>query len=245
MEIGGRFMTFGETLKNLRSEKDLSQEEISSYLGIEESVIEQWEEGIQQPDDETLARLAGYLEVTVAYLSGSPNLLDQLPTELKNFVMDPENHVWLEFALKLKRAGNKLGLLVKGKDPNDSSRLAVRPTLTAGLPPAAVPPLQVEIELLERNSLFGRYEIVATYINNSGYPVKNVRVTVFLKDRNETTILISCDTVLPGETSPKFKSFKHDIGGQENIEITKLVMEVEKEGETAWIEYDAKLGKCK
>lgn len=98
-------LTFGEKIKKLRIEKKLTQEELSMYMDVTRSVIGQWEQNRQWPNKETLIKLANFLNVPTDYLLGNLDWADQLPSELRNFVLNPKNRVWLELAPEIKKAG--------------------------------------------------------------------------------------------------------------------------------------------
>lgn len=61
---------FGERLKELRSERNLSQKDLAKILRTTNSSICDWETDRAQPDMEMLVKLADYFEVTVDYLLG-------------------------------------------------------------------------------------------------------------------------------------------------------------------------------
>ncbi len=60
----------GETLKKLRYEKDLTQEEAAAHLGISPQSISKWERGEGYPDITMLPAIANYYGVTVDTLLG-------------------------------------------------------------------------------------------------------------------------------------------------------------------------------
>lgn len=55
----------GESIKNLRTQNNMSQELLAEYLNISRQAISNWENGKSQPDAETLMRLASIFNVTV------------------------------------------------------------------------------------------------------------------------------------------------------------------------------------
>ena len=61
---------FQERLKELRSEKGLSQTELAKELNVSQRSISSWETGFRQPDFETLRLIAEYFDVTTDYLLG-------------------------------------------------------------------------------------------------------------------------------------------------------------------------------
>lgn len=67
-ELGS--LKLGERLKLVRSNKKLTQEELSNKLGIHRSTYAGYESGHREPDINTLQKLADFFEVSIDYLSG-------------------------------------------------------------------------------------------------------------------------------------------------------------------------------
>lgn len=57
-------------IKYLRTEKGVSQKTVADYLGITQQAYANYENGKRQPDQETLAKLADFFNVTSDYLIG-------------------------------------------------------------------------------------------------------------------------------------------------------------------------------
>ena len=57
-------------LKELRQKKHLTQLELSKALQISASSIGMYEQGRREPDNETLAKIADFFDVTIDYLLG-------------------------------------------------------------------------------------------------------------------------------------------------------------------------------
>ena len=60
----------GDTLANLRKEKELGQKEMASLLNLSVGTISNYENGVHSPDLETLCKLADFFGVTTDYLLG-------------------------------------------------------------------------------------------------------------------------------------------------------------------------------
>lgn len=60
----------GENIKNLRRQKDVTQEELSAYLNVSFQTISKWERGENLPDINMLAALANYFDVSTDELLG-------------------------------------------------------------------------------------------------------------------------------------------------------------------------------
>ena len=61
-------MKFGETLKNLRECKGITQKELGKLLGVSRATIAGYETKSHQPDYEKLEVLSHYFEVSIDYL---------------------------------------------------------------------------------------------------------------------------------------------------------------------------------
>lgn len=66
--------TFGERLKSLRIEKDLTQEQLGEHFGMKKSRISQYELDKRQADDELKKLFADYFNVSIDYLIGRSDI---------------------------------------------------------------------------------------------------------------------------------------------------------------------------
>lgn len=83
----------------------------------------------------------------------------------------------------------------------------------------------------------------ATYKNNSKYPITYLDATVLLKDTNEKVYLTSIDTVLPGETSPVFKTFGPKSLNSNDIDFLTCTFKIRNDsGDETYVSWDLKLG---
>lgn len=67
-------MTFGQKLRYLRKEKDLTQEELSKLIKVSRAAIGRYENDERTPDYETLKGFADFFNVSVDYLLGRTNI---------------------------------------------------------------------------------------------------------------------------------------------------------------------------
>ena len=65
---------FPETLRKLRKEQKLTQEQLADKLYISSSAISQYETGRTNPSRETLNRIAEYFSVSPDYLMGTSKI---------------------------------------------------------------------------------------------------------------------------------------------------------------------------
>jgi len=62
--------TFGERLKQLRTEKHIGQIELSKHLNVGKSIISLWEKNQCEPTLTKLISIANFFHVTIDYLAG-------------------------------------------------------------------------------------------------------------------------------------------------------------------------------
>lgn len=63
-------MEWNAIIKTLREEKGLNQTEFGELFGVSQKVISNWEQGRNQPNIETLVKIANYFHTSVDYLVG-------------------------------------------------------------------------------------------------------------------------------------------------------------------------------
>lgn len=76
--------TFGDRLKELRLEKELTQPAFGRIFNVEKGTVSNWENENRFPDKNTLKALADYFDVSLDYLLGRSNIrkpLDKIPAE--------------------------------------------------------------------------------------------------------------------------------------------------------------------
>lgn len=81
---------FPERLKVLRTERNLTQEELGKMVNVSSKTVGAWERGTRQPSIEAITKLAEIFNVTTDYLLGqnqTPKWADQRDTlDLKKFI---------------------------------------------------------------------------------------------------------------------------------------------------------------
>lgn len=66
--------TLSERIKQLRKEKDLTQEEFGKIFGIVKSTVSLYENNKSTPDDEIKKKIAEYFNVSLDYLMGNSDI---------------------------------------------------------------------------------------------------------------------------------------------------------------------------
>lgn len=59
-----------ERLKDLRLEKNLTQQALAQELGVSQPAIQRWEAALQIPNIQICAKIAQYFGVSLDYLAG-------------------------------------------------------------------------------------------------------------------------------------------------------------------------------
>ncbi len=75
-------LQFGDNLKRLRKEKDITQEKLSEILGVSCQSVSRWELGVCYPDVEMLPTIANYFGVTVDCLLSNDSLFKEADKNL-------------------------------------------------------------------------------------------------------------------------------------------------------------------
>ena len=71
-------MEFGERLKSLRLQAKLTQTEVADKVGVSQPQYARWEAGKRKPSSETLEKFANFFGVTMDYLSGNDEELNNV-----------------------------------------------------------------------------------------------------------------------------------------------------------------------
>lgn len=83
---------FGETLRQLRGEHGLSQQELANELHVARSAVANWEAGRRMPAAGTISQVARLFGVSVAALFSAADELDKAP----NVMLVDDSHIALE-----------------------------------------------------------------------------------------------------------------------------------------------------
>lgn len=67
-------MAFGEVLKNLRKEKNITQKKLGEIFNLRRTTISGYETGRKEPDFGTLIKISDYFNVSVDYLLGTTQI---------------------------------------------------------------------------------------------------------------------------------------------------------------------------
>ena len=71
----------GEKLKSLRISKNISQKEVAEAIEVSVGMISKYECGLKNPSVDTLGKLADFYDVSLDYLKGNENQMDELELE--------------------------------------------------------------------------------------------------------------------------------------------------------------------
>lgn len=117
---------FAGRLRELRSQRGLTQSELANRIGVNKQTISQYERGVREPNFETLDALCDYFNVSSDYILGkedvtmryvdakglemldsdelAPYYIDPDARDLANFLKDnPEHKVLFDASRKVKK----------------------------------------------------------------------------------------------------------------------------------------------
>lgn len=63
-------MRVGEIIKELRTERNISQAFLAQQIGVSQKAVDYWERGINEPKASYIVKLADYFDVSADYLLG-------------------------------------------------------------------------------------------------------------------------------------------------------------------------------
>lgn len=77
-------MPFGNVLRAIRKQHDMTQADLARALGVAESAISMWELGRRNPDREMMEQIADYFNVDMDYLFGRSDIPNAYQFRLKD-----------------------------------------------------------------------------------------------------------------------------------------------------------------
>lgn len=89
--------TFANTLKQLRTERNLSQQQMAELLYVDRSTIAKWENGTRMPDTLLLSRIAECLDIDMQVLLANVELAEEIP----NVIMVDDEKIILSGGLPI------------------------------------------------------------------------------------------------------------------------------------------------
>ena len=84
---------FGKNIRNLRKNKNLTQEQFAESLGVSFQAVSRWENCVTYPDVELIPLIARFFGVTIDEIFGIPEEnkkaeFDAMMNEIKDLIMD-------------------------------------------------------------------------------------------------------------------------------------------------------------
>lgn len=107
--------TFGERLRQLRKEKNLTQDTLAKILFLNKSSISRYEKNNQMPENDLLQRIADYFYVSTDYLLGRSSEKDNTKKTMSEI---PE-----KFTDSVKARTFVNSFVIFGSDGFDSNKL--------------------------------------------------------------------------------------------------------------------------
>ena len=113
-------MLFADTLKKLRAEKGLSQNDIAKRMYVTHATVSRWENGSRLPDAVMISRLAGVLGVDVNILLSALTQSNEYP----NVIMVDDNNIILNGSLPILEEVMPNASVTGFIDPSDAVEYA-------------------------------------------------------------------------------------------------------------------------
>ena len=93
----------GEFLRDLRKEKDMTQEELAERFGVSSRSVSRWENGITMPELGILVELADFYEVDIKELIDGERKSKNMNNETKETLQKAADYAQAEKRLAVKR----------------------------------------------------------------------------------------------------------------------------------------------
>jgi len=87
---------FGDRLKNLRKELNLSQEELGKKFNVNKGSVSNWENDNRNPDFNTLNKIADYFNVSIDYLLGRTDIKGEIPMTNDNKLYELVEKIYID-----------------------------------------------------------------------------------------------------------------------------------------------------
>lgn len=91
----------GSKIRHFRELRGLSQKDLAQRIGVTNSRISNWEQGLNRPDVDNLLLLCESLEVSADKLLGLPASLENLNEEERELVLRYRQHPDLKPAIRI------------------------------------------------------------------------------------------------------------------------------------------------
>ena len=87
-------MSFGENLKNVRKQRNITQEELAEILGVSRQAISKWESDNGYPETEKLIAISKTLNISIDYLLNDISVMEEKEkAEEKSVVYAPAEKI--------------------------------------------------------------------------------------------------------------------------------------------------------
>ena len=91
----------GLRIRKFREEKNISQKELAQRIGVSNSRVSNWEQGINRPDVDFLASICKALNVSPSELLDIRLSDDELNDNERQIIMSYRNHTELQHAVNI------------------------------------------------------------------------------------------------------------------------------------------------
>lgn len=104
-KIEGVIRLFGERLRELRTDRNIRQEEIAQHLGITRQAYGKYESDERQPSYNILVKIADYFNVSLDYLLGRTNI--KTPYYIIREIRNGDESEYFDYTMSILRRNVK------------------------------------------------------------------------------------------------------------------------------------------
>lgn len=118
-------MKFGDRLKNLREENNMSRDNLANKLNISYSAVSKYETNIRFPDQEMLKKISDIFNVSIDYLLGN--------TDQRNISIDEKYKEVYDVEEAMEVILSQPGLMLNGELLSDESKIILANSILNGI----------------------------------------------------------------------------------------------------------------
>lgn len=122
---------FGDRIKEERTLKQMTQKELSKFLGVSPSTVGMYEQNRRQPDSETIIKLSEIFNVSTDYLLGRTDIKNPENEDKEMERLANKEIKSVEDALEVIKFQD--GLMLNGKILNDEDKMLLANALQLGM----------------------------------------------------------------------------------------------------------------
>lgn len=123
----------GKRIKELRTQKDVTQKELADYIGLTPKMISFYEKEERFPPHDIILKLSDFFDVSTDYLLGKSNISNLDPNDNSIIVNEHEKDVEELLEETMSQILEQKGLMLNGQIVDDTDLILLRNAIRNGI----------------------------------------------------------------------------------------------------------------